>query len=70
MAQRPESDPKRHTGYVKGQLNDLVEHLREDVRKVDEPQAKALFETSAEVLGGLATAFEHYEAKNEAAWVE
>ena len=69
MAQRSESDPKRHTEYVKGQFNDLIEHLRDDVRKVDEPQAKALFETSAEVLGGLVKAFEHYEEKSEAAWI-
>ena len=36
--------------------------------KVDEPQFKAMFETSAEVLPGLAKAFDDYERKNEAAW--
>jgi hypothetical protein len=39
-----------------------------DVVKVDEPQLKAMFETSAEVLGGLSKAFDDYERKNEAAW--
>ncbi len=34
---------------------------------MDEPQLKAMFETSAEVLTGLAKAFEDYERKNEAA---
>jgi hypothetical protein len=29
---------------------------------------KAMFETSAEVLGGLRKAFHDYEQKNEAAW--
>jgi hypothetical protein len=29
---------------------------------------KAMFETSAEVLGGLRKAFQDYEQKNEAAW--
>jgi hypothetical protein len=49
-------------------LNDLVHHVREDVAKVSEPKAQALFETTAEVLRGLATAYDHYEAKAEPAW--
>jgi hypothetical protein len=36
--------------------------------KVTEPKAQALFETSAEVLTGLAEAFDDYEKKSEAAW--
>ena len=43
-------------------------HLREDVTKVDEPQLRAMFETSAEVLVGLKKAFSDYEQKDEAAW--
>jgi hypothetical protein len=35
---------------------------------VDEPQLKAMFETSAEVLSGLSKAFSDYERKNESAW--
>jgi hypothetical protein len=35
---------------VKMQLKDLAQHLREDVAKIDEPKAQALFETSAAVL--------------------
>ena len=46
----------------------LIEHLREDVGKVTEPKAQALFETSAEVLTGLVKAFDDYEKKSEAAW--
>jgi len=38
------------------------------VAKVSEPKAQALFETTAEVLRGLATAYDHYEAKAEPAW--
>lgn len=45
----------------------MAAHAREDVGKVGEPKAQALFETTAEVCGGLATAFEHYE-KQEPAW--
>ena len=46
----------------------LQHQLREDVGKVDEPQLKALFEESAEVLGALAKTFEDYQSKNEPAW--
>jgi hypothetical protein len=52
---------------MKRRLSETVTHLREDIGKVDDPQLKAMFETSAEVLGGLIKAFEDYERKNEAA---
>jgi hypothetical protein len=48
-------------------LQEIKDHLREDIEKVDEPQLKAMFETSAEVLGGLIKAFRDYEQKNEPA---
>lgn len=68
MAQPFESSPVHHTHQVKERLQSLMDHLREEVANIDEPQAKALFETTAEVLGGLHQAFEDYERKNEAAW--
>jgi len=46
----------------------LQHQLRADVDKVDEPQLKALFEESAEVLGALAQTFEDYQRKSEPAW--
>ena len=49
-------------------MGQLIEHLREDVGKVMEPKAHALFDTSAEVLTGLVKAFNDYEKKSEAAW--
>ena len=64
----PESDPRHHTQKVQAWLSDLIDHLRQDVQKVDDPKAQALFETSAEVLTGLKTAFAHYEKQSEAAW--
>ena len=45
-----------------------MQHIREDITKVADPKAQALFETSAEVLGGLITAYEHFEQRSEAAW--
>jgi hypothetical protein len=61
-------DPIDHTTKLKKQFQDLIEHLRADVKKVDDPSAKALFEVSAEVLIGLHKAFEDYERKDEPAW--
>jgi hypothetical protein len=63
-----ESDPRHHTQKMKAHLQETVDHLRADVTKVDEPQLKAMFETSAEVLLGLVKAFGDYERKSEAAW--
>lgn len=63
-----DGDPRHHTQKMAQRLQDTITHLREDVKKVDEPQLKAMFETSAEVLGGLVKAFKDYEQKNEAAW--
>ena len=61
-------DPRHHTRKMQKALGEIQAHLREDIEKVDEPQLKAMFETSAEVLGGLIKAFRDYEQKNEPAW--
>jgi hypothetical protein len=66
--QYPENHPCHHTAKVRVQLKDLAQHLREDVARIDEPRARALFETSAEVLDGLNRAFEHYEQGSERAF--
>jgi hypothetical protein len=62
------SNPIHHTQKIKAQMHQLINHLREDIGKVTEPKVQALFETSAEVLTGLAKAFDDYEKKNETAW--
>jgi hypothetical protein len=66
--QLPRSDPLRHTSKTRTRLTGLAEHLREDVAKVEDPRAKALFETTAEVLLGLEKAFADYERHEEPAW--
>jgi hypothetical protein len=67
-AQYPENDPRHHTLKIKKMLHDSMQHIRSDVAKVTDPKAQALFETSAEVLGGLITAYDHFEQRSEAAW--
>jgi uncharacterized membrane-anchored protein YhcB (DUF1043 family) len=68
MARTAEHDPRHHTQKMQRKLHEIIDHLRKDIEKVDEPQLKAMFETSAEVLAGLAKAFHDYEQKNEPAW--
>jgi hypothetical protein len=61
-------DPRAHTANVRNEFRELIDHLRGDIKKIDEPKAQALFETTAEVISGLDTAFKHYEEKSEDAW--
>jgi hypothetical protein len=61
-------DPQSHTRKMRKALHDIKAHLRSDIEKIDEPQLKAMFETSAEVIAGLEKAFRDYEQKNESAW--
>jgi hypothetical protein len=49
-------------------LDGLITHLRADIPKLTDPRAKALFEVSAEILGGMVKAFRDYEEKKEPAW--
>jgi hypothetical protein len=68
MASDVDGDPKFHTRKMRQRLEDTLQHMREDIDKVDDPQFKAMFETSAEVLAGLTKAFSDYEQKSEPAW--
>jgi hypothetical protein len=61
-------DPRAHTANVRKEFRELIDHLRGDINKIDELKAQALFETTAEVISGLDTAFKHYEEKSEDAW--
>jgi len=59
-ADYPENDPKHHVANIRRMLDELIDHCREDIGKIEEPKAQVLFETSAEVLIGLRTAYEHH----------
>jgi hypothetical protein len=61
-------DPRAHTANIRKEFRQLIDHLRGDINKIDEPKAQALFETTAEVITGLDTAFKHYEEKGENPW--
>jgi hypothetical protein len=61
-----EDDRRHHTGKIKARLTETIDHLRNDIEKVCDPKAQALFETTAEVLKGLVTSYEHFEQKKPA----
>ena len=65
-----EDDARHHTIRIRDMLSEVRDHLREDIGKINEPRAEALFETTAETLDGLITAFEDYERGQEEAWQE
>ena len=60
-----ENDPRHHVEKMKARLKEIIDQLRADADKVDDPQFKAMFETSAEAPGGLIKAFNDFEARNE-----
>jgi len=60
-------DPKAHAGNIEQMLSDLIDHVRRDIDRVDNPKAQVLFETSAEVLIGLRTAYQHFQSGTEKA---
>jgi hypothetical protein len=66
--QSGQRDPHLHVQKIARQLQELIDHLRSDIKKVNEPRCQAMFETTAEVLSGLKQAFDDYESKNEPAW--
>jgi len=60
---------RRHrTTKIKDLLTETISQAREGVDEVDDPKAQALYETTAETLKGLLTAYEHYERGAEEAW--
>jgi hypothetical protein len=64
------ADSLHHVRKIKQMLLQASAHAKEDISKVQDPKAQALFETTAEVLKGLATAYDRFETGSETAWKE
>ena len=60
--------PQEHAQHIANMLQQVQQECRADIERIDDPKAQALFETAAEVAGGLLKAFEHYQAGSESAW--
>lgn len=63
-----ENDPLHHATKLKHMLTEVIDHAREDVSKVSEPRAKALFEKTANLLSDLRKEYEGYEHGDESRW--
>jgi hypothetical protein len=44
--QYPENDPRHHTVKIRNILTEVIDHVRDDVSKIDDPRGQALFETT------------------------
>jgi hypothetical protein len=62
------ADPTKHVDNIRQLLLRGVQQSRAGIPEVGEPRAQALFETTAEVLQGLAKACEDYNAGTEEVW--
>ena len=60
-----EDTARYHVVKVRGMLNAVMRHCREDVEKVAEPKAQALFQSTAELLDGLISTYSRYETELE-----
>lgn len=68
MTNENTSDAKFHVQKMKQRFEENVDHLRRDIKIIDDPQCKAIFETAAEVLLGLIKTLDDYNKKEEDAW--
>ena len=59
----PNTHSRHHTAHLREMLEGVVTYARKDIRKINEPKAQTLFETTAEVCTGLIKAFNDYDAK-------
>jgi hypothetical protein len=60
--------PREHAQHIATMLQQAQQECREDIGRINDPKAQALFETVAEVVGGLLKALEHYQKGSEPAW--
>lgn len=59
--------PAVHSMRIRGELKTLIEHLRGDLERVDDPRLHALVEISAEMRQGIHHAFANFdEARRKA----
>jgi len=63
------SDAKEHAQHIEKYITALKNLCHDEIKFVSDPKAKALFETSAEVMNGLEKAFSDFQSENEGAWV-
>ncbi|MGZ3790019.1 MAG: hypothetical protein ACXVLQ_15895 [Bacteriovorax sp.] len=63
------NDPKEHAQNIEKHIIELKNHCLEDCNLIEDPKARALFETAADVLEGLEKAFSDFQSENEGGWI-
>jgi PadR family transcriptional regulator PadR len=63
--EHPDGSQLHNTAEARNLMKELAIELRGSLRKVKEPKARTLLETSAAVIGGLIKAFDEFEKKSE-----
>ncbi len=63
-----ENGTHHHVSKLRDMLDEVAQQARQDIGKVSDPKAQALFETTAEVVLGLRKAYDDFEEGTEAAW--
>lgn len=66
--QIPSHSQVEHARNIEDILSSLKSLCRSEIYLFQDPKAKALLETSAEVLGGLEKAFHDYQLKDMDVW--
>lgn len=62
------SDPRQQPMRARARLRELAAQLRDDVGTLADPQTRALFATTADLLTALEQAFADAQARAEPAW--
>jgi hypothetical protein len=58
-----DSEPYEQLTAIKAMLSDIIDHVR--TVEMDDPEARHLFETTAEVLQNLVRDYDNYQRKAE-----
>lgn len=60
--------PQQHAAHIASLLQQARQECRADIKRVSDPKAQALFETTAEAVGGLCKALSDYQKGSEGVW--
>lgn len=63
MEEYQETDPRHHTEKIKRMLDDVISHAEEDVAKLDNAKARALFDLTSRLLNSLKSVYDDFETE-------
>ncbi len=57
-------NPKAHIAHLREAMEHLIDELHIEKARIDEPSARALLESTGELLDGLIAAYQQYETSD------